>query len=152
MKVLWFATVLVGLIMFSRYSGRLMPQKPVLDFSWKYHLIQRGCMLVVVCVWWSSESCVLPSCAGEVFLFWQNFVFFPDVSIKYHTQILLVVLTARPPNQTEKGFIALPTSSIFKFCSRGSLPKFPRIHNFCYFWSLLPQKIDCTQLKLFYTA
>lgn len=85
-----------------------------------------------VCVMEFRKLCAAFLCWGGVSVL-AELCFFPDVSIKYHTQILLVVLTARPPNQTEKGFIALPTSSIFKFCSRGSLPKFPRIHNFCYF-------------------
>lgn len=66
MKVLCSATILMGLIMFPCYSWRLMAQKPMLDFSWKYQVMQRGCMLTVVCVMEFRKWCAAFLLWGDV--------------------------------------------------------------------------------------
>lgn len=81
-----------------------MPQKPGLDFSCNYQLMQSkmhvdGC----VCNGIREVGCSIIMLGSVTFLPWQNF-FFPDMSMKHRAQILLIVLTARPPNQTPKDF------------------------------------------------
>lgn len=59
-----------------------MAQKVTLDFSWKYQLMQEGCMLIVnVCDGVQNGVCCLPV-LGRCFTFGRT-PFFPGMSIKY---------------------------------------------------------------------